>query len=67
MIGVLWTVVTLPFRLIAWLIDLVGRATVLVLGFALMVVGVALSAGALFIFGIPLFVIGLLLALRAIG
>lgn len=63
----LWTVISLPFRLLAWVVELLGRLAALVLGFSLMVVGVALWAGMFFIFGIPLFIIGLLLTLRALG
>ena len=66
--GAIWAVVTLPFRLLAWVVDLLGRLTGLVLGFVLMVVGVALwAAGPLFVIGVPLFVIGLLLTLRSLG
>jgi hypothetical protein len=57
-----------PFRLIGRLVDLVGRALVLSLGFIMMVVGVALSlAPVLRIVGIPLFIVGLLLVLRALA
>jgi hypothetical protein len=67
MLGFVWSVLTLPFRLVIGLVELLGRLASLVLGFALMVVGVALAAGPLFPIGIPLFVIGLLIALRALG
>jgi len=63
----LWSLVTLPFRLLIGIIELLGRLTGIVLGFALMVVGMALWAGPLFILGIPLFIIGLLLTLRCLG
>ena len=63
----LWSLVTLPFRLLVGMIGLLGRLTGIVLGFALMVVGMALWAGPLFIIGIPLFIIGLLLTLRCLG
>jgi hypothetical protein len=62
----LWFVVTLPFRLVFWMIALLGRLTGVVLGFLLMVLGMALLAGPLFIVGIPLFVIGLVLTLRCL-
>lgn len=63
----LWTVVTLPLRLLAGVVALLGRLASLVLGFVLMVVGVALLAGPLFLVGAPMFVFGLLLTLRALG
>ena len=67
MLGTLWTIVTLPFRLVGWTVALIGRLAGLLLGFALMVVGVALGASALLLIGIPLFVLGLLLTIRALG
>ncbi|MBV8269896.1 MAG: hypothetical protein JO252_26540 [Planctomycetaceae bacterium] len=66
-LGTIWSVITLPFRLVFWVLDLLGRLTGLVLGFALMVVGMALWAGPLFLIGIPLFLVGLLLTLRSLG
>jgi hypothetical protein len=66
MLGVLWTVVTFPFRLVFWVVELLGRIMGLVVGFALMVLGVALWAGPLFLIGIPLFIVGLLLTLRSL-
>lgn len=67
MLGFVWSVLTLPFRLVFGLVALLGRLAALVLGFALMVVGAALGAGPLFPLGIPVFLIGLLIALRALG
>ena len=64
--GALWWAVTLPFRLLAGLVELFGRLTAGVLGFVLMVVGVALWASPLPVVGIPLFVVGLLVMLRAV-
>jgi hypothetical protein len=66
-LGALWWVVLLPFRLIYWLVELLGRLTALILGFGMMVVGVALWASPLVILGVPLFVVGLLITLRALG
>ncbi len=66
-LAAIWFVITLPFRLIVGIIELLGRLTGIALGFALMVVGVALWAGPFFIIGIPLFIIGLLLTLRCLG
>ena len=48
-------------------ISLLGRATGVAVGFALMVVGMALGAGPFFLIGIPLFLVGLLLTLRCLG
>jgi hypothetical protein len=63
---VLWLVLTFParlaFRTIAWL----GRLTVTLLAFSLMVVGIALWASPLFFIGIPLFLVGLVLTLRCL-
>jgi hypothetical protein len=66
MLGVLWSILTLPFRALGWAIDLVGRLVAVVIGFCLMVLGVALCASSLLPLGIPLFVIGLILALRSL-
>jgi hypothetical protein len=67
MLGVIWTIVTLPFRLIVWVLDFLSRATGLAIGFALMVLGVAVGAGPSLALGVPIFVIGLLLTLRSLG
>ncbi len=66
-LGTIWGVITLPFRLVIWVVELLGRITGLVLGFVLMVVGMALCAGPFFLFGVLVFVIGLLLTLRSLG
>ncbi len=67
MLGALWSVLTLPFRLIAWAVEALGRVVGLILGFSMMVVGMALMAGPFIILGVPLFVVGLLLTLRSFG
>ena len=67
MLGAIWTVITLPFRLVLGAIELLGRLTGLVVGFVVMVVGVALAVGPLFPVGIPLFLVGLVLTLRSLG
>ncbi len=67
MFATLWWLLTLPFRLIGSLVALVGRMVGLGLGFTLMVVGVALGAGALFPIGIPVFIVGVVLTLRSLG
>jgi len=67
MLGVIWTILTLPIRLVVWVLDFLSRATGLAIGFALMVLGVALGAGPSLILGVPIFVIGLLLTLRSLG
>ena len=64
LIAALWFVVSLPFRLVFWIIAWMGRLTAVVLGFSLMVVGMALWAGPLFFIGIPVFLVGLVLTLR---
>jgi hypothetical protein len=66
-LGAIWAVITLPFRLVAWLVEMLGRLTGLVLGFVLMVVGMALMASPFFIVGVPLFILGLLVTLRSLG
>jgi hypothetical protein len=66
-LAVVWFLITLPFRLVIGIISLLGRLTGIILGFALMVVGMALWAGPFFIIGIPLFIIGLVLTLRCLG
>lgn len=61
-------VLAFPFRLIGKLIDLIGRAVVLILGFVMMVLGVACCLSTLTrVVGIPLFIVGLLLVLRALS
>lgn len=67
MLGTLWLVITLPFRLVARVVELLGRATGLALGFVLMVAGIALCSGSLVILGVPVFLVGLLLTLRSLG
>jgi hypothetical protein len=66
-LGALWAVVTLPFRLLIWVVEMLGRLTALAVGFTLMVVGVAFWAGPLPLLGIPVFIVGLLLTLRSLG
>lgn len=60
----IWSLITLPFRLIVGTIVLVSRVAGLILGFSLMVVGVALCADPFLIFGIPIFLLGLYMTLR---
>ena len=67
MLGMIWSILTLPIRALGWMGDLLGRLTGLAIGFALMVVGVALGAGPSVAIGLPLFVLGLLLTLRSLG
>ena len=66
-LGTLWALLTFPFRLVARVVDLLGRLTGLLLGFALMVLGVALGASPWFMIGIPLFIVGLIVTLRCLG
>jgi hypothetical protein len=67
MLGVLWSVLTFPFRLIGLVVELAGRAVGVSIGFVLMVVGVALCAAQWLPLGLPLFVVGLLVALKCLG
>ena len=66
LLTILWFMATLPFRLVFRIIAWMGRLMALVLGFSLMVVGMALWAGPLFFIGIPLFLVGLVLTLRCL-
>ncbi len=61
-----WFVVSLPFRIAFWTIAWLGRIAAVAMGFMLMVVGMALWAGPLFLIGIPLFLAGLVLTLRCL-
>lgn len=62
-----WFLVRLPFQLFMAIMGLLGRLAGITLGFTLMVIGMALWAGPLFLLGIPLFLVGLLLTLRSLG
>jgi len=66
LLGAVWFVLALPFRLVFGTIAWLGRLTGVALGFVLMVAGMFLLAGPLFILGIPLFIIGLVLTLRCL-
>jgi hypothetical protein len=61
-----WFVLVTPFRLAFSMIAWLGRLTALVVGFSLMVVGMAFLAGPFFWLGIPLFIVGLVLTLRCL-
>jgi hypothetical protein len=67
MLAALWSILTSPFRLVGWVVGLFGRLVGVALGFALMVVGVALCAASWLVVGLPLFVVGLLVTLRSLG
>ncbi len=67
MLGVIWSILTLPIRILGWTADLLSRLTGLGIGFALMVLGVAVGAGPSLALGLPIFVLGLLLTLRSLG
>jgi hypothetical protein len=62
----IWFVVTLPLRLLFWTIAILGRLMGVLVGFSLMVIGIALWAGPFFLIGIPLFLIGLVMTLRCL-
>ena len=67
MFAIIWSIFTLPIRLLGWTADFASRLLGLGLGFALMVLGVAIGAGPSLALGAPIFVIGLLLTLRSLG
>jgi hypothetical protein len=63
----LWSVVTLPFRLIGRAAGMVGRLVGATLGFALMVVGAFLLCFQhIWFVGLPVFLFALLLTLRSL-
>ena len=66
----LFDVLAFPFRLIGRIVNLLGRTVVVLLGFVIMVLGVALALPPFFFsraLGIPLFIVGLLLVLRGLA
>jgi hypothetical protein len=64
----LFNALAFPFRLVGKLVDVIGRVIVLAIGFVMMVLGIALAIAPVFrIVGIPLFIVGLLLVLRALA
>ena len=67
MLGMIWSIVTLPIRILSWTAGFASRLAGLVVGFGLMVLGVAIGAGPSLALGAPIFVIGLLLTLRSLG
>ncbi len=67
MMAVFWSILTLPFRLIGGLVATFGRLLGGLSGFVLMVVGVAFCSSAIYILGLPLFVVGLVLTLKSLG
>jgi hypothetical protein len=67
MLEAIWSILTLPFRILAWVVELLGRLAALIVGFILMVLGVALVAGGFHILGLPILIVGLLLTFRALG
>jgi hypothetical protein len=67
MLAAIWSIITFPFRILAWVVEVLGRLAALIVGFLLMVIGVAFLAGAFYALGVPLFIVGLLLTLRALG
>ena len=61
-----WAAVVLPFRLIVWVLALLGRLAALAVGFSLMVLGAALLPSSLFFVGLPVFGLGLVMTLRSV-
>ncbi len=66
MLGAIWSILTLPFRLIAGVVAFCGRALGVVIGFGLIVAGVAFCSGAVYLLGVPFFVLGLLLMMKSL-
>lgn len=64
---VLWNILTFPFRVVSKLLDIVGRAIVLVFGFGFMVLGIGAMVPLGKPIGFSLFFVGLLLVLRALA
>ncbi len=63
---VLWPFVAI-WRLLTWIVEFTGRLLAVVLGLALMIVGIVLSLTVIgAVVGIPLALVGLLLVLRGI-
>jgi TM2 domain-containing membrane protein YozV len=62
----IWSALTFPFRLIGGVASAFGRLIAGVAGFCLMVGGTALCAGTIWLLGLPVFVVGLLITLRAL-
>jgi hypothetical protein len=67
MLHAIWIILTLPFRVIAGTFALIGRTVLVTLGFLMMVGGVFASASAIYILGVPMFVVGLLATLRGLS
>ncbi len=65
-LAAVWFLVTLPFRLVFWVLALLGRLAGIAVGFSLMVAGMFFLASPFFLIGIPLFLIGLVLTLRCL-
>lgn len=63
----LWSIVSFPFRVLGWIVGLVGRLVGAILGFVVMVVGVAFCTGGVVLLGVPLFIVGLILTLKSLG
>jgi hypothetical protein len=63
----LFEILTFPFRLIGKVIDVAGRLVVLIVGFLFMVLGIGALGPLGPTIGIPLFIVGLLLTLRALS
>lgn len=63
----LFEILAFPFRLIGKIIDVAGRLVVLIVGFLFMVLGIGALEPLGTTIGIPLFIVGLLLTLRALS
>ena len=67
MFAMLWSILMFPFRLIGWVVEMLGRFVGAALGFVLMVVGVALCLGPLLPLGVAVFVVGQVVLLKSLG
>ena len=65
-LGTFLSVLLFPFHLLFRAMEWLGRLTALILGFMMMVLGVALSVGPAALVGIPLFAVGLIVTMRSL-
>ncbi|MFO0959760.1 MAG: hypothetical protein U0800_20375 [Isosphaeraceae bacterium] len=65
MLLAIWDALLWPFRAIGRAVEAAGRVTVGIVGFVLMVMGVAMLAGAYYLVGLAVILFGLVLMLRS--
>lgn len=66
MLLAIWDAFLWPFRLIGRAVESAGRWAVGVLGFVLLILGVAFLAGAYYLVGLAVLAVGLVLMLRSL-